>query len=163
MEKDKSQPSPAQNNKKTKRHLIRKIVIFLLVASIVIIGIFQLIKYDSVKKAISLATTMNPQLFTELYFEDHLSFPDKITIFEENNFEFTIHNLENKDLEYSYEVYIDTDGEKQIILMDSVLIKNNENKTIAADFTIEAPIQRSKVVVNLIGKNQQIFFWIEEE
>ena len=127
------------------------------------VGIFQLIKYDPVKKAIILATKMKPQVFTELYFENHLSFPDKITLFKENNFKFTIHNLENKDMEYQYEVYIDTDGEKQIIHMGSVLIKYNEYETIAVDFIIKAPMQRSKVVVNLINKNQQIFFWIEEE
>lgn len=127
------------------------------------VGIFQLVKYDSVKKAIILATTMKPQTFTELYFENHLSLPNKVTLFKENNFKFTIHNLENKDMEYPYEVYIDTNGEKQIIYMNSVLIKNNEYKTIAVDFTITIPIQRSKVVVNLINKNKQIYFWIGEE
>ena len=163
MEIEESQPSPVQKNKKAKRNLTRKIVIFLLVVCFFVVGIFQLIEYDSVKKAIIFATTMKPQVFTELYFENHLSFPDKITLFKENNFEFTIHNLENEDMEYPYEVYIDTNGEKQIIDMDSVLIKDNEYKTIAVDFTIKVLIQRSKVVVNLINKNQQIYFWIEKE
>ncbi|MBE3128783.1 MAG: hypothetical protein IMZ60_03785, partial [Actinobacteria bacterium] len=86
-----------------------------------------------------------------------------VTLFKENNFKFTIHNLENKDMEYPYEVYIDTNGEKQIIYKNSVLIKNNGYKTIAVDFTITIPIQRSKVVVNLINKNKQIYFWIGEE
>jgi pyruvate/2-oxoglutarate dehydrogenase complex dihydrolipoamide dehydrogenase (E3) component len=31
----------------------------------------------------------------------------KVTLFEKNNFKFTIHNLENKDMVYIYEVYID--------------------------------------------------------
>ncbi len=99
----------------------------------------------------------------ELYFEDHLSLPNKIVLFKENSFEFTIHNLENKDMEYPYEVYIDIDGEKQIICTDSILIKDNEYETIAVDFTITIPIKRSKVVVNLIDENEQIYFWIEEE
>ena len=163
MEKKESWHSPVKNNKRTKRHLIRNIVIFLLLVCIIIVVVIQLVKYDSVKKAITLATTMKPQVFTELYLENHLSLPDKITLFEEKNFEFTIHNLENKEMEYPYEVYIDTDGEKYIIHESSVLLKNNEYETIAVDFTLEVPIQRSKVVVNLIDKNQKIFFWIEKE
>ncbi len=163
MKVEEPQHSPVQRNKKIKRDLIKKIGILFVVVCFFAIGIFQLAKYDPVKKAFILATTMKSQVFTELYFESHLSFPNKITLFEENNFKFTIHNLENKDMEYPYEVYIDTNGEKQIIHMDSVLIKNNEYKTISIDFTIKVPMQRSKVVVSLIDKNQQIFFWIEKE
>ena len=117
----------------------------------------------SVKEALILATTVKPETFTELYLEDHLSLPNKVTLFKENNFKFTIHNLENKDMEYPYEIYIDVDGEKQMIDKSSVLIKNNEYKTITEDFTITVPTQRVKVVVNLISKNQPIHFWMGEE
>jgi len=149
-------------NKNIKSKIIR-VALLLIVVCFVAVGIFQLVKYDSVKKAIILATTKEPQTFMELYFENHLSLPGKVTLFEENNFKFTIHNLENKDMEYPYEVYIDTNGEKQIISMDSVLIEDNEYKTITVDFTITIPIPRSRVVVNLINKNEQIRFWIVVE
>jgi hypothetical protein len=66
-------------------------------------------------------------------------------------------------MEYPYEVYIDVNREKQMIDKSSVLIKNNEYKTISEAFTIIVPIQRDKVVVNLINKNQQIHFWMGEE
>jgi hypothetical protein len=146
-----------------KRNLIKKIVILLTVVLLFTVGIFQLVKYDSVKNAIILATTMKPQTLTELYFENHLSLPDEVTLFEKSKFEFTIHNLENKDVEYFYEVYINANGEKQIILMNSDLIKNSEYKTISVDFIIKVPVQRYQVVVNLINENQQIFFWVGEE
>ncbi|MDD5622437.1 MAG: hypothetical protein PHQ09_04655 [Actinomycetota bacterium] len=149
-------------NKNIKSKVIR-VVLLVVVVCFIAAGIFQLIKYNSVKRAIILATTKKPSTFTELYFENHLSLPDKVTLFEENNFKFTIHNLENKDMEYPYEVYIDTNGEKQIICTDSVLIEDDEYETIAVDFTITIPIPRSMVIVNLIDKNEQISFWIEEE
>jgi len=47
-------------------------------------------------------------------------------------------------------------------VQSSVLIKNNEYKTISEDFTITIPMQRARVVVNLINKNQQIYFWMGE-
>ena len=151
-------------NKKIVSRLVLRILIPLLVIAALIAGIFLLVNYvPSVKEAFLLATTKIPETFTELYFEDHLSLPKEITLFKENNFKFTIHNLENKDMLYPYEVYIDVNGEKQSIDKSSVLIKNNEYKTITQTFTITTSIQRAKIVVNLIDKNQQIHFWMGEE
>jgi len=152
------------NNEEKNYKLIMKIRSLLFVVWVIVIGFFLIVEcVPSVKEAVILATTVKPETFTELYFEDHLSLPNKVVIFKENNFKFTIHNLENKDMAYIYEVYIDVNREKQMIDKNSVLVKNNEYKTITEDFTITAPMQRVKVVVNLIGKNQQIHFWMGEE
>lgn len=145
-----------------------KVIIWIVILLAVVgisVGIFKLIEYTpSIKEAIILATTVKPETFTELYFEDHLSLPVKIILFNENKFKFTIHNLENKDMAYGYEVYLDLNGEeKQIIDNNSVLIKSNEYKTITESFTIKVPIRRVRVVVSLVDKNQQIAFWMGEE
>ena len=150
-------------NNETYYNLIMRIRLLLLVVWFIVVGFLLVECVPSVKEALILATTVKPETFTELYFEDHLSLPSKVTLFKENNFKFTIHNLENKDMVYIYEVYIDVNREKQMIDKNSVLIKKNEYKTITEDFTITVPTQRVKVVVNLIGKNQQIHFWMGEE
>ena len=150
-------------NKKVNYKQIIRVRSLLLVVWIIVIGFLLVECAPSVKEALILATTVKPETFTELYFEDHLFLPNKVTLFKENIFKFTIHNLENKDMVYIYEVYIDVNREKQMIDKNSVLIKNNEYKTITKDFTITVPTQRVKVVVNLIGKNQQIHFWMAEE
>ena len=67
------------------------------------------------------------------------------------------------DMEYPYEVYINVNREKQMIDKSSVLIKNNEYETTTEDFIIIVLIQRVKVVVNLVNKNQQIYFWMGEK
>lgn len=118
---------------------------------------------SSIKNAIALATTVKPETFTELYLDDHSNLPKKIKLGEEQSFKFTIHNLENKDINYPYEVYIDVNGEKQIIDKKSIFIKNNEFKTIAEDLTITLPLARVEVIVNLINKDQQIDFWMEKQ
>ncbi|GAH75447.1 unnamed protein product [marine sediment metagenome] len=150
-------------NEKINYKLIMRIRLLLLVVWFIVVGFLVVECVPSAKEALILATTVKPETFTELYFEDHLSLPNKITLFKENNFKFTIHNLENKDMVYIYEVYIDVNREKQMIDKNSVLIKKNEYKTITEDFTITVPTQRVKVVINLIGKNQQIHFWMGEE
>src|SRR4030066_784123 len=111
-------------NKNIKSKVI-KVVLLITVLCLLAVGAFQFVKYNSVKKVIILATTRELQTFTELYFENHLSLPGRITLFKENNFKFTIHNLENKDMEYPYKVYIDTDSKKKVISTDSVLIEDN--------------------------------------
>ena len=151
-------------NKKINSKLIIRIVIPVLILLIIAAGVFLLVRYvPSVKEAFILATTVKPETFTELYFENHLSLPKEVKLFKENNFKFTIHNLENKDMEYPYEVYIEINGEKQMIDKDTVSIKNNEFKTITENFTITTPTKRAKVVVNLTSKNQQIDFWMGED
>ena len=140
-----------------------RIRLLFLVVWFIVVGFLVVECVPSVKEALILATTVKPETFTELYFEDHLSLPNKVVIFKENNFKFTIRNLENKDMVYIYEVYIDVNREKHMIDKNSVLIKNNEYKTITEDFTITIPMQRVKVVVNLIDKNQPIHFWMAEE
>lgn len=142
---------------------IMKIRLVLLVVWFIVVGFLVVEWVPSVKEALILATTVKPETFTELYFEDHLSLPNKVTLFKENSFKFTIHNLENKDMIYIYEVYIDVNREKQMIDKSSVLIKNNEYKTISENFTITIPTQRVKAVIDLINKNQQIHFWMGEE
>ncbi len=146
--------------KRTNYRLITKIELLIL-AVCSVIGVLHFVNIPpSLKDAIALATSAKPETFTELYFEDHLSLPSKITYYEDNRFTFTIHNLENKDMDYPYEVYVDVNGERQIIEKASVFVESGEYKTIDEDFTITLPTARAEVVVNLMGKNQQIDFWI---
>jgi len=141
------------------------IVISLLIITVCsIVVVYQFVNYvPGVKEAIVLATTVKPETFTELYFEDHLSLPSKIADYQENKFKFTIHNLENKDMSYPYEVYIDVNGRKLILDKKSIFIKSNEFKTIDEDFTLVLTIERVEVIVNLLNKNQQIDFWMEKQ
>ena len=157
------------DNKKVTEKLVIQIRSTLLVIWFIVIFFLIVECVPSVKETLVLATTVKPEAFTELYFEDHLSLPNKVALFKENNFKFTIHNLENKDMKHLYEVYIDLSGEKLMIDNSSVLLKNNDYKTITEVFTIMIPIaeifqlQKVKVIVNLIDKNQQIHFWMGEE
>ena len=141
-------------------------------ALIVLVGGLALYRTNpQVRNTIALATTVKPETFTELYFEDHTHLPLEIkpTYTPPINFPlkgyvfaFTIHNLENKDMQYPYEVYIDLAGEKTLIEKKTVVVKNNESKTIKESFSALHNSPTRKIVVNLIEKNQQIDFWMKE-
>ena len=74
-------------NKKINYKQTTRIGLLFLSVCFIVVGFYQLVKYvPSVKEALILATTVKPETFTELYFKDHLSLPDKVTLSKENNF-----------------------------------------------------------------------------
>ena len=156
--------------KKTKKKIIERkinffklnIGLFVLVITLILFtGGYFLSRNKSFMNTVALATTVRPETFTELYFQDHTALPSTVTPEKQYNFSFTIHNLENQDMDYPYEVYIvDDKGNKESIDKNSVTIQNNGYLTIQEGFILNHEITRSEVVVNLTKKNQQIDFWI---
>lgn len=142
-----------------KKILIRFIIPLAIIC--IIVGIFYISTLPPVRSAWVLATTVQPETFTELYFEDHLKLPKKAVSGRDYSFRFTIHNLENKDINYQYEMHIEVDGEKQLLDKNYVFINNNEYKTILESVILKQPLKKAKIAINLINKNQQIDFWIE--
>lgn len=116
-----------------------------------------------IANTIHLATTVKKEAFTELYFEDHLNLPKQVASSQEYSFQFTLHNLEDKNMKYRYEVYLDIGDEKLFLDKGTIFLKNNEYKTTQEIFTKNGSLYKGKIVVNLINKNQQISFWIEGE
>jgi hypothetical protein len=105
---------------------------------------------------------VQPETFTELYFDDNLDLPSKVIPRHPYFFQFTLHNVEGKDMEYPYEVYVEIGQDKLIFDKGMVLVKQNDYKTIHESFAAASVLPKSEIIVDLINKNQQIDFWIEE-
>ena len=102
-----------------------------------------------------------PETLTEAYFEDHLKLPQKVVKGSSYPFRFTIHNLEYKDTLYTYEVTVIEADNKENIASGSVSLKHDEYKTIDASFSAQRDYGRTKIEVNLLGRNQPIHFWMD--
>jgi len=140
--------------------LIRR-ALLLILAVLSAIGVYRIyVTVPAVKEAVTLATTVKPETFTELYFTNHLKLPSTVKLGNKYSFEFTVHNLEYKTFKYPYEVYIDTNGNRQYIEKSVFTLKQDKYITIKESFSV-TDATRSAVVVNLISKNQAIDFWIE--
>lgn len=144
-----------KNFKKTHGYHTLTIILF------IILGVFFLSTIPSVRASWALATTVKPETFTELYFENQLNLPSIVKANQQYYFDFTIHNLENQNMTYLYEVYLQTGDVKLPIDRSIVTIKNNQYKTVPEEFSLNVPFIKSEIVVNLINKNQQIDFWFE--
>lgn len=123
--------------------------------------LYQVMRYvPAVKDAVAMATTVKPETFTEMWFEDHINLPKTIVKYKTYSFTFTLHNVEFKNMNYRYEVYVQRGNVIVPIEEGNLNIRADETKSKTVEF---GPLKslRSKIVVNLKGKNQQIDFWME--
>lgn len=153
---------PSSVGSKDRVYNKRKITIFvgkcLFLVAFVGLAIFGIAYVWSVSIA-----TGKPQseTFTELYFEDYLHLPSEIVPKHSYAFQFTLHNLEGKDMEYSYAVYLEVGQEKSLFDQGTIFVKENDYKTIQEKFATTNILPKSEIVVNLVNKNQSIDFLIE--
>ncbi|HWY80121.1 MAG TPA: hypothetical protein VNW29_07225 [Candidatus Sulfotelmatobacter sp.] len=109
---------------------------------------------------LTMATTIKPEKFTELYFENNSNFPFTIKQNQKKSFQFTIHNIEYQKYTYPYVVYLDENGKKIEIDKGQFTLSQDGYKTITETYTVSDPISRAQIVINLTSKKQQIFFWV---
>lgn len=143
----------------------KKILLKLFLLIFIVASFFGLYQYaltvPAAAQFIRLATVRNPETLTELYFENHTKLPSYVELDREYPYAFTIRNLELKDMNYRYRIYIDQEGKKLPITSGNVSIKDGESKTIKQNLLQHNAKDRVKVVIELTDLNQQIDFWIQ--
>lgn len=130
---------------------------------IVLVGIPLVIfasTIPEVRRTWVLATTVQPEKFTELYFEDHINLPTRAIKNQAYEFKFTIHNLEHERMVYPYEVSADYDGQIQVFDKKKVTLDHDEYKTITVYFELIDQVDKVRMTVRLVNKNQDIGFWL---
>ena len=150
---------------KTQKIILKRIgniAFAFLVASLLAGGALYAYSVPAVREAITLATTVKPETFTELYFEDHINLPKKVELEKEQSFKFTIHNLEYTDMTYLYEIKASDEKETITLSTGSATLSHNEYKTINERYTLAATGGRTKIEVLLVHQNQPIHFWLEQ-
>jgi uncharacterized protein (DUF58 family) len=97
--------------------------------------------------------------FTELYFTGEL--PKTAHVGEEQSFTFALHNLENQDMLYTYGIFLGP----VLLKQDSVSLRQGFTASVSERFTIDEIPENSTIPVSvrLIGKAQEIDFWVMVE
>jgi hypothetical protein len=90
---------------------------------------------------------------TELYFENHTDLQENIFLNKPYNFSFTVHNLEYQKMGYNYTVTAYSSDENRTKLLDissgSIILEDNESRTIDESFKIGKHFSRMQVVVEI--------------
>ncbi len=101
-----------------------------------------------------------PEKFSELYFERHMELPQTSNQNEQIPFRFTLHNLENKVMEYKYQITAETTSSGKLLLDEGFIrLAHNDMKTIDANPMISSVSGRTKIEVSLPDQQQNIHFW----
>jgi hypothetical protein len=144
--------------------LFKTCVRFLGVAAVVTILMLIVVWGDtnrySQARARGDATSHQPDRLTELYFAGAQSLPISYRLGEPIYLNFTIHNLEQQDILYHYQIVVQ--GSTQP-LTGVARLKNGESKTISTGLVIGQPLPRAKVTVELVDQKQSIHFWVEAQ
>ncbi len=114
------------------------------------------------KQTVVLASTYKAKSFTELYFENNATLPKKFKPDSSYHFTFTIHNREQKDINYHYIISLWEGDNTSVLKSADVFVKDNEFVPIDYDFMLKKNT-RSLVTVSLVDTNQKIAFWIEKQ
>jgi hypothetical protein len=112
---------------------------------------------------VELATTHQPEPLTELYFADPETLPATIpTTPMSLAVAFVIHNLEAKTLTYTYRVsFSDALGQVITSADSTVTLQNGQSQTITQIVALPAGQGKREINVQLIGKSQNIHYWLE--
>lgn len=145
------------------KNAIKLFVIILFFIFSTLVGVFIGLNIQILKNFVDkLHLNRNTTPITELYFNNHTHLPNIVDPRKQNQFQFTIHNLENKDIYYQYEVFIAAPGENdRVIDTNKVFVKKNASKTIDEEFSTDLIATRSAIIVYLINQKQQIDFFVQ--
>lgn len=98
--------------------------------------------------------------YTELYFENYSNLPKEIKLNKTYYFSFTVRNMENKRLKYIYSIDLNS---TKLIDGGEFEISHNQSISLQKSFIIKKHLDSVKINVNLINKDQRIYFWVKSK
>ena len=99
--------------------------------------------------------------FTEIYFGDSDSLPNRVILNEDYFFSFIIENKEELDQEYDYKLYLYLDGKKSLLEEGILTLERGSKVTKQVSFKIEEEFEEGIILVNV--NSEQIYFQFEGE
>ena len=135
---------------------------FLLIGVIVVVVtliFFNSNKVSIYNELVAFDLIPKPEKLTELYFNT-VDLPDSVTTDQEIRFAFVIHNLEMTNYQYSYVVFVNTHGTRDVVDRGTVLVQNNQYYVKNEQFRLVHSLERRNVTVQLTNKQESIDFWI---
>ena len=128
-------------------------------AAIVVVGLFGawFVRTDAFK----LATTHQPERFTELYFVDPNKLPSTVTAGKTYTTNFAIVNHEASLQTYAYQVVVTYDGQRHVQEAVRITLSDGQRVTPHFSYTIPEAEKTAEVTVTLLEEQQSIHFKVE--
>jgi hypothetical protein len=97
--------------------------------------------------------------FTELFFDKHYRIPKTVVAQDTVPFSFVVHNVEERTMDYVYEVYaVSEEGQQMMLDQGNVTVANDEYKTIDETYRVPKTIRQTTIFIELPELKQKIHF-----
>jgi len=124
---------------------MKKGIIGLVLALACVIGLVA--QSSVIQKSIAWSAPQQADPFTELYFEAPQTLPNVATAFHVYSFKFVVHNLENKNMHYQYEVYEEENNYKRMIDKNSFSLTSGESRRVPEAFFFDYSLTKAQIVI----------------
>lgn len=113
---------------------------------------------SGVKHALQLATTHQPERFSELYFNDQSHLPTVVSVQTTKQFSFHTANHEANATHYNYVVIVGSNNDSHILKSGSFTLGYGASIDVPVSYSLPKPQQDYQIIVELIDRPQQIMF-----
>ncbi len=108
------------------------------------------------RRIITLATTHQPERFTELYFNAPQTLPTSVSINTKYEFSYTVANHEAAARTYRFETYYLVNGQKHVLSQGTIALSAGQSSSFALSFVATQVSQAYQVGVSLPDLSQDI-------
>jgi hypothetical protein len=136
--------------------------IYLLCAVVLVLAIGMLLNWVMQTQTYIKATSHQPEAYTELYFTDPNSLPSSAQNGQTVPVNFTVHNVESRNMLYTYNIELTTPtGQTTIVSHEQFAVARGDTLNIVSDATLPSSAGRDEVNVVLVGMPESIHYWVE--
>jgi uncharacterized membrane protein len=128
------------------------------VVAVIAIGLITLLAQPAAARALTQATTQQPEHFTELYFMNHITLPKVVTAGVPASFTYRIVNHETTTTIYHPQVQLVENGQTHTLNSDTFQLTDGALRDTTISFTASQPGSQLELIVNLPEQHQIIHF-----
>jgi hypothetical protein len=134
--------------------------LFSLIAVVCVIAcVYLMATYrTTIAHAFSLATSHQPERYSELYFTNSTHLPFSVPLGQTKAFDFRIVNHEASKTTYTYLVLLEVDGVSTQIERGTVTLEDGRSADVTVPYTPPRPNISAQITVQLIDRAEQIAF-----
>lgn len=129
----------------------------LIVIGVVVEG-WLLSQTSPAKENITLATTKQAEVYTELYFVNPTHLPRLVTARKSATFSYRLVNHHINDITYRAYISIVENGTTRLLGVDTTQVNAGQTKDVIVPFTTSQPGTRLQLIVDIPAERQTIHF-----
>jgi hypothetical protein len=138
--------------------MVKRLVLAISAVGAIFVMLLVIMSNQSVRHAITLATTRQPEHFTELYFNNHQHLPAQLDVNVPTTFSYHVTNHEAGPVTYHAWISVVENGKVRLLSHDTFTLSDGAGNDHSVIFSEPLPHQNIQLIIDLPDQNQRIYF-----